>query len=209
MKINKENEFKQLIDIVKNGSTIEVKVAQKKIEKIFNALEIPRRKNKDLFLFFVDEIKNFDKIKDIDHQYYFINTLKYPFIVLGGENFEDWTEFILKLIQHSSGKIRQAAINAVDWLVLMNLNLDLSDTWYKKSTNENKKQTLNDRERFGNFVLKIENLLDEYHLSKYNRYKYVDSLPVGIYKSLNKLIFERLLRTEYQEKVYLDFLKGK
>jgi hypothetical protein len=59
---------------------------------------------------------------------------------------------------------------------------------------------------FGNFVLKIEKLLQDYDKPRFNRYKYVSSLPVGVYKSLNLLINE-LLNKNYYKKAYTKFLK--
>lgn len=69
-----------------------------------------------------------------------------------------------------------------------------------------KELVLKNRMRFGRFVMEVEGLIDQYHESRFKRYKYVSSLPTGVYKSLSKLITEVLLRTEFYEKLYQDFL---
>ena len=58
------------------------------------------------------------RFKDINHQMYFINTLKWPFLSLSEKYFEFFSEFILRYIQHSFGKIRQAIVSAADYLTM-------------------------------------------------------------------------------------------
>jgi hypothetical protein len=93
-----------------------------------------------------------------------------------------------------------------DWLVIMNLHLELSDFWLREPTAEDRETMRRDRQLFGHFVSKVEQLLDQYHEPKYDRYTYVRSLPAGVYKSLEKLMTECLLPTEYQKKIYREYL---
>lgn len=188
----------KLISIIKTDSREKVKEAQKQIEKFWHDVYIPHReKGRNAFLIFLDEIKKFEKIKDIDHQAYFINTLKWPFWVIGEEHFEEWADFILKYIQHPSGKIRQAILSATEYLVI-----DITDD-YKKD----KKVIENNKQRFFGFVYKADQLLEKYESPKYNRYEYIDSMPPGVYKSLQYLVAEKLLRNEKYENLYKEFLR--
>ena len=199
-------QINQLIKIIVTSSPSEIKAAQKEIEKMFNNRRSSDKELKETtFKPFVEAIRNFDKIEDVDHQYYFVNTLKYPFFVLGDYHFEEWSELILKLIQNPSGKIRQAAISATDWLVLMKLWIDEDKYFLKKPTKSDYERIERDRARFCTFVRKVEILLDKYYEQKYRRYKYVSSLPPSVYKSLEKLMTECLLPTEYQKKIYDDY----
>ena len=205
--MNPQN-IKALIEIVKTDNRQEVKTAQKAIESAWHNYYIPHRKEgKKAFAVFVEEIKNFDQIKDIDHQAYFISSLKWAFWAIGEEYFEEWAEFVLKCIQHPSGKIRQAIIHTTDILIM-----DLDDL---HGFRKDKKDTENERkmirqvialQRFGNFVMNVEALLERYYEPKYKRYKYVSSMPVGVYKSLQILITEKLLRSDYYENLYGEFL---
>lgn len=186
------------ISIIKTGSRAEVKEAQKQVEKFWHEVYFTHReKGKKSFLIFLEEIKKFEEIKDIDHQAYLINTLKWPFWVIGEEHFEEWADFILKYIQHPSGKIRQAILSAVEYLVI-----DITDDY-----NKEKKIIENNMNRFFNFVYSAEQLLQKYECPKYNHYKYINNMPSGVYKSLQYLVCEKLLRAEKYRYLYKEFLQ--
>ena len=192
-----DNSLKNLIEIIKTGSREEVKDAQKQVERFWHNRYISRREEcKKVFSIFLDEIEEFDKIQDIDHQAYFINTIKWSFWSASEESFGKWAEFILKYIQHPSGKIRQAIFHASDYLI-MSVIVDLD------SDNERIK------DRFGSFVYAVESLLEEYDEPRFHRYEYISSMPSSIYKSLQKLLVEVLFRNEYHKGLYRKWLKSK
>jgi len=85
-----KNPLENLLEVIKTGSPEEVKEAQKKVEKFWYEFYIPQREEgKKAFSIFLNEIKRFEKIKDIEHQAYFINTLKWPLWAIGEEYFEE------------------------------------------------------------------------------------------------------------------------
>ncbi|MDA3839876.1 MAG: hypothetical protein PF572_02195 [Patescibacteria group bacterium] len=206
--------LKNLIQTITTGTPAEVKVAQKQVKKFWHDFYIPNRKEGRLaFRVFLEKIKTFDQIKDIDHQAYFINTLKWPLWGGVGEDyFEEWAEFFLKHIQNSSGKIRQAVICATEYLI-HDLRLDR-----KRDFEIIRSQGLERKEfekivesnitRFGNFVMDVEDLIDRNFEARFKKYKYISSLPVSVYKSLNILITEVLFRSDYYKSIYQDFLNG-
>jgi len=197
-----QTDLKKLIQTIKTGSPLEVKLAQKQVGDCWHNYFIPHREEGKLaFRVFLEELKTFDQIKDVDHQAYFINTLKWPLWVIGEDYFEDWADFFLINIQHPAGKIRQAVISATDYLIL-----DISHNLRYDNEKENGDLVAKNKIRFGYFVMTVEGLVDQYYERKFNKYKYISSLPVGIYKSLNKLLLEILLKSEYFEKMYQDFL---
>ncbi len=153
------------------------------------------------------EIKNFDEIQDIDHQAYFINIIKWPLYAIGEEYFEDWVKFILKYIQHPSGKIRQAVLHFSDYLIT-NIVISLRFSEDRKISKADRQKVEKNKERFGHFIYTVEYLLGRYDEPKFSRYKYINSMPASVYKSLQKLMVEHLLRNEYYEKLYADFLKN-
>ncbi len=204
-----QNPLKNLIEIIKTGSPEEVKVARKKVEKFWHEVYIPKREEgRKAFSIFLDEIKKFDQIGDINHQAYFIYTLKRPFWSIGEEHFEEWADFILKYIQHPSGKIRQAIVKVANYLI-MDIVVDLKVSPSEKLSQESRQRIQKNRERFGSFVSRAEELLERYDEPRFHRYKYISNMPVSIYKSLQKLLVEDLLRSEYYEKLYADFLEQK
>ena len=56
--------------------------------------------------------------------------------------------------------------------------------------------------------MSVEALLNRYYEPKYKRYKYVSSMPVGIYKSLQILLTEKLLPSEYYQNLYDEYLRN-
>ncbi|MDD4358280.1 MAG: hypothetical protein PHY30_00500 [Candidatus Pacebacteria bacterium] len=201
-----KNYIENLIKIIKVGTREEVKQAQKKVEEFFHNVYIESRDDGEwAFSAFLEELKTFEEIKDIEHQAWFINTLKWPIYAIGEENFERWSSFLLNCVRHPSGKIRQAAIRAIDNLIIF-LRLDKSEK--PDSKNEEFEEIVDDnRKRFGCFVLAVEKLTEEYNEKRFNRYKYINNLPVGVYKSLQSLLVDVLLKSEFFENIYKEFLE--
>lgn len=200
--------MKELIELIKTGDRVRVKQAQKEIEKMCQHAGYPRtNKIKGEWRIFLDELDTFHKIADIDHQCYFINTLKWPMLMLGHDHFEQFAGFFLSNIQHESGKIRQAVIHAVNWLLLTICDFNL-DTDYRgrKLSNKVKEEHRKNINRFCLLVLRTEELIEQHHQPRYDRCKYVSSIPIGVYKSLQKLMVEALLPSDHREKIYQKFL---
>ncbi|MDA2922951.1 hypothetical protein MYX07_06840, partial [Patescibacteria group bacterium AH-259-L07] len=194
--------------IIKTGSREEAKQAQKLAEEFWHKVYIPQRaKGRKAFSIFLDEIKKFDEIQDVAHQIYLISVLKWPLLAIGEEDFEEWAEFILKYIQHSSGKIRQAILHAADYLI-MNIIIDLNIDDGKKISEAEKQRIKKSKDRFCHFTYIVESLLENYDEPRFRRYQYISSMPPSVYKSLQKLMVEVLLRNKYYEELYVDFLKG-
>jgi len=192
----------QLIKIIKTGDKAAVKEAQKQVAKVANDRTLDRNALKKELWAFIGEMKTFDQIKDIDHQTYFINTVKWAFIYLGSDYFKECEEFVIRQIQNPSGKIRQALLNAVDWLD-MTLHITRS-SWMKNISDE---EIERDRKRFCEFAYKVSQLLDWNYRKEYSRYKYIASLPPSVYKSLQVLLNDHLLRGELHENIFEEFIR--
>jgi len=202
-----EINLQKLINIIKVGSPADVKIAQKQIEKIWrDTCQHDDNKREEIFYIFLEELKIFSQIKDINHQAYFINTLKWPLHFIGEKYFSDWSDFILAYIQHPSGKIRQAIIKISDYLI-MDLRMDFKYDFVRtKDKNLNRQEIIvSNKKKFCSFVFSIEDLTRQYYESIFKKYKYVDSLPIGVYKSLQMLL-ANLLEAEFYEKMYHNFL---
>lgn len=201
--------LKNLIEIIKTGPREDAQQAQKLVEKFWHDVYIPQRaKGRKAFSIFLDEIKKFDKIQDVYGQIYLISVLKWPLLAIGEEYFEEWAEFILKYIQHPSGKIRQAILYAADYLI-MNIIIDLNIDKSRKLRKVHKQRIEKQKDRFCCFAYRVEGLLEKYDEPRLRRYKYIRSMPPSIYKSLQKLMVEILLRNQYYEDLYFDFLNKK
>ena len=204
----KKSDLAKFINIVKTGYATEVKEAKKQIEHFWhNYYRNYRKKGKEAFEQYLEEIKHFDDIKDDDHKAYFIHTLKWAFWAIGNEYFDVWVDFVLKAIQDPSGKVRQAIISCSDILV-MSLKTPGSFCFKGDKVPKSliKQQQLTDLIRFGLFVFSVEKLLEKYDKPIFRKYKYISSFPPGVYKSLQKLIVEQLLVTEYWQQQYEWYL---
>lgn len=200
-------EIASLIEVVKSGSRPEIKQAHKQLDKIFLAYRHDKKKQKlkaKINAYLQQQAEQLETIPDLDHQVALISAFKSAFWYLDALNFEFWSQFIFHYIQHPSGKVRQAILFAAD-IFFMTITFDLHDFAHSSKTQPqlSPAQALF---RFGSSVMRAEALLDTYSQPRYHRYKYISSLPAGVYKSLQKLLVEVLLRSEFYEDQYQVFL---
>ena len=59
---------------------------------------------------------------------------------------------------------------------------------------------------FCGFALKAFQLAEAHLEPRFKRHKYIDSLPAGVYKSLQQLLWESILTCDRLENIYNDFL---
>ena len=199
--------LQELIQIVIGGNREDVRAAQKRIEKYWEQRIRSHRtfKAKKDYAIFLEQIGNFENIKSLDNQVAFIGILKWPFLSIGETNFEFFAQFILKAIQHPSGKIRQAILNAVDWLTI-SCHLEPEDFYDRRIGKAELETMQRNKNIYFETVKKVEDLLDKYYKPRFGRYKYIDRMPPSIYKSLQYLLVVKLLRTEKYEHSYEQFL---
>jgi len=199
-----QKELKALITIIKTGTPAEVKLAQRQVEHLW-AKASQDEASRLKFSVFLDEAKTLDRIPDIDHKAYFINTLKWPLYFAQPYSFPAWTELLLKWVIHPEGKIRMAAVRVAQYLAV-----SMEDTLSQSSSDSNSQvpdQTSGfAKNAFCLFALHVDQLITQYHEPRFNRYKYISSLPAGVYKSLQQLLNDSLLCCDHLEKVYRDFL---
>jgi len=202
----------EIIAVIKTGTPAEVKQAQKRFEKYWDGLRGDEHKaaKEAVVELLLREIQGLESIKDADHQAYLINTLRWRLWTNSDKHFNEWRDFILKYIQHPSGKIRIAVIRACDYIAL-----ELGVPAHTYTYGKNKGTTSSEEEaayrvsknRFGFFVFAVEELLRKYDEPRFRRYKYVGSMLPSVYKSLQQLVTEVLLRSEFYEGIYQEFLR--
>ncbi len=182
----------EMIAVIKTGTPVEVKQAQKRFEKYWDGLRGEENKTtkEAVVEMLLRQIQDLESVKDADHQAYLINTLRWRLLTNIDKHFDEWRDFVLKYIQHPSGKIRIAVIRACDYITL---ELGVSAQFYR------------DRKNKG--ALSVEELLRKYDEPQFRRYKYVGSMPPSVYKSLQQLITEVLLRNEFYDGIYREFLR--
>lgn len=202
----KAKPLKDLIHAVMTGAPAEAKQAREEIDTLWRGITRTSEKQKAIYEAFIPAMDRFGEIANIENQIVFIYTLQWPFLVLSEKYFERFGDFILDRIQSPSGKVRQAILHTSDWLGLS------FDIWphlapSKKMDEATLARLESNRRRYFSFVRKAEELAEKYYEPKFGKYKYVNAIPTGIYKSIQYLITERLLRTGEYERAYDRFLE--
>ena len=198
-------DLKELIQIIKTGAPQEVKAAQKRVEKLWNQACFSPELEKE-FDVFVQEAANFEKISDMEHRAYFINTLKWPLWTDRLEHVPFWIEFLIACVRSPEGKIRLAAVHAAEYIV------QGMSGYFKNGGLFRRKEASPEQVRvaktyFCVFAMKAEGLINEYHKPEFNRCKYISALPPGIYKSAQQLLNQAILPSDYYKNIYTEFLR--
>ena len=188
----------EIIRIIKTGSPAEVKAAQKQVEKFWHQSCFNKTLRQE-FLVFMQEAQSFDSIADTYHKACFINTLKWPLLNAESDNFQFWSEFFLRHIQSPEGKIRIAVVRASEYL----LQVVANDFKRQGAPDEIAKSHLA-KKYFVQWIMRIEDLISKYHEKRFNRCKYIDAFPTGIYKSLQQMLHAQL-PSPYFNGIYSEF----
>lgn len=187
-----------LIQIVKTGSPAEVKSAQKQIEKLWNQ-SCQNKAMRQEFAVFMQEARAFDAIADTYHKASFINTIKWALWFADLDSFSFWSEFLLRQVQSPEGEIRVATVRASTYLLLM-----VSSNFDHEIPPDKIEKARLAKNCFGHWIMSIKALLAKYNEKRFNRCKYIDALPVGVYKSLQQLHHAQL-PSPYFEGIYNEF----
>jgi len=122
-------------------------------------------------------MKRINEIKNVDNKANFIYACRFAFLGDRNDEYLDFfLDFVIDALQNENGKVRIAALRASEWLGPIYYKPHLRKIIYEK-------------------IEKLENLLKKYFQPKFKRYKYLRSLPKGIYKSL-MAFYIRLRETE-------------
>lgn len=202
--MNNLSQLSKIVTTLKTGDSGEVKKARLELKNWFKIEGGKPTNDQQVGIrLIVTELQNLDEIEAIDRQVILIGSLKMIFLYYGSEHFDDFAEFIIKYIQYPNGKIRQSILSLAEWLMM---SLSIKDEFDQEKLSEAKKvKCERDLKNFCHIVEQTENLMRYYEEPKFNRYKYVSSLPAGIYKSLMKLLVETLLRSEFYENIYKKY----
>lgn len=202
----------EIISVIKTGTTAEVKQAQKLFKKYWDGLRGDENKaaKEAAVELLLSEIHAMDRVLDVERQAYLINTVRWRLWTSIDKHFDKWRDFVLKYIQHPSGKIRIAAIRACDYITL---ELGVPAQFYRDRKNKGALSAVEAadykarKNKFGLFTLAVEELLRKYDEPRSRRYKYMGCMPPSVYKSLQQLITEVLLRNEFYDGIYREFLR--
>ncbi len=197
-------DLKALILLIKTGTRGEVKAAQKQVERLWHrACFEPELW--PAFGVFAEEAAGYGSIPDLEHKLAFLNTLKWP---LWGEetaNFGFWTDFLIARVQEPEGKVRLAAVRAAEYLAVAMLSaFDTPGGLRFKDLSPEAREKV--RRQFFTFAQKADELVRKYRTPAMKKYRYISSLPPGVFKSCQQLLNRSILTTEERKAQFLAFL---
>lgn len=193
-----EQDLRKLLDVLMTGNPGQVRSAKKEIEKLCNTERRAFHKGTYVAL---EYLPKFDQIKKAENQAAFASGLSLFYLSLGDEYFDRLADFTLKLLQHSSGTVREAIRKTADWLYV-SLTSRAHPFVYpkgKKLTEEQKRIQEEAECQYINLVHKVELLIDQYNDGSEN-VQYIQDMKPSINKSL-QLYWSRLTEARSYQRI--------
>src|SRR3990167_3269568 len=104
-------------------------------------------------------------------------------------HFKELKDFVLKVICHSDGHVREQMRKTADWLYI-SVSSRVRPFMYPKGKKLSEKQ-IADREKakneFAEYLNDIEYLMEKYDDGRYDGFEYIDDMKPSVYKSLQLL----------------------
>lgn len=195
-----QKEFEHIFAILKKGSQEEVRTAKKRIDKLWYGDRENFEKNSIIAL---KQMKEFETIQNPKNQEAFVSGLSIFLLVLSDTHFKELKNFVLKVICHPNGHVREQMRKTADWL-FMSLTSRINPFVYPKGKKLTEKQILAQEEaknEFAEYLGDIEDLMTRYDDGSNNRIKYISSLKPSVYKSL-QLLWSDLTRGGLHKKLH-------
>lgn len=178
-------EIEKQFNFLKSGSPVEMKEAKKTIKKLWHKNTKIFNENID---FILEIIKDFDSIADNTHKAAVISGLSLAHLSLADEYFEELKKFIVKNLQNTDGRIREAASDVSSWLYI-SLSDRANPFVYPEGMPLNEKQKERQviaTKQYIDFVYELETLMDKYPAPD-DKTEYIDEMKPSINKSLQKV----------------------
>ena len=168
-----KEKIRELIRLIKTGDTEQSRTAKKALHKLRDSSDDKVRALIAAEL--TSEMRDFDSIENTDNRANFIYSLGLVFLSKIDTHFDFFMDFLIERLQDKNGKIRNAALNVAKGIYPI--------PSLRHKIEQRMKET--------------EKLLEKYCQPKFKRCKYVQSLPPGIYKSLQMLMHKLSWVDEY------------
>jgi len=195
--------LQEAIQKIKTGDKEDIKAANIFLKSFWNDSIKSKRKSVQLVKVYISEFRNFNSIQNKSNQIAFISLCKWAFMHSSDDEkyFKKCQEFVMEIIQHPSGHIRHAMVWVADYIT-MGLCLK-PDSFRKNITPEKIKEH---QRLYGELIDEVYELCDKYFQKRFGRIKYIQSLPLGVYKSL-QFLSTHLMPSEYFENAYREYLQ--
>ena len=195
-----QKEFDHFFNILKNGNQQEIKTAKKRIDKIWHSDSEGFKRYATIAL---DQLRKFDTIQNPKNQAAFVSGLSLFFLVLSDTHFLQLKNFVLKVICHPNGHVREQMRKTADWMYI-SLSSRIHPFAWPKSKKLTQKQILEQekaKKEFAGYLNGIELLMEKYDDGSYDKFKYIDGMKPSVYKSL-QLLWSDLTRGGLQKDLH-------
>lgn len=195
-----QKEFEHIFSTLKNGTQEEVKTAKKRIDKLWHDDRNNFEKNS---LIALEQMKKFETINNSKNQAALISGLSLFFLVLSDTHFKELKNFVLKMICHPDGHVREQTRKTADWLFI-SLTSRINPFIWPKGKKLTQKQ-IAEQEKAKNecaeYLNDIELLMEKYDDRNYDNFKYIDGMKPSVHKSL-QLLWSNLTRGNLHKKLH-------
>jgi hypothetical protein len=181
--------FEEFFEVLATGTRDEINGVKKQIEKIGRE-DLPLFKRTDEFVFKI--IADFYRISDAEHKAATISGMSLFYLVLADNHFDVLKKFIVRNLQDSDGRVREAARKTGEWLFI-SLSSRAEPFVYPEDTplnEEQKGEQITARKQYIDFVAEIESLIDQCDDTDESA-EYIDDMKPSVHKSL-QLFWDRL-----------------
>jgi hypothetical protein len=181
-----KKEFEQIFSTLKNSNQEEIRIAKKQLDKLWHK---DRKKFKKNGPFVLQQLKDFDNIKNPKNQEAFVSGLNLFFLVLADTHFNQLKEFTLKVICHQNGHVREQMRKTADWLYI-SLSSRIHPFVWPEGKKLNQKQIEEQekaKDELVEYLSGTERLMELYDDGSNDDVKFIDKLKPSVYKSLQML----------------------
>lgn len=196
------NTIKECFDTIFRGNEEESRLAAREVRKILYSSRGEKDKYQDIHNIVNGAAEEYAKISEAWRQENFVMAVSVIYFLHDRENQPDFLfPWLLDLLQHENGYIRQAVvrmiINEIGPLTVHIRYPGHKPGYFGKLMPEQADNILY------SLFLNLNNLSSALWLPKYKRYKYIDSLPVNAYKSIQMVLahLEELCGREYLDRL--------
>lgn len=183
------NTIKECFGTILNGGKEESRQAARKVRKlVYSSSAEGREKYKEIAVIVRTAPETYTRISEDWRQENFVMAISVIYFLHNRENEPDFLfSWLLELIQHKNGYIRQASVKMICHEIG-------PLTYHIRFPNEKSDWHKFSPEQADNILrslfVSLNGLLSVLWQPKYKRYKYIDSLPASPYKSVQMVLFE-------------------
>ena len=185
-----EQNFRRLFSVLMVGNRNEVKTAKKDLEQLLHRERKAFQKSAAVAL---EYLPQFEQIKGTENQAALASGLGLFFLVLADEHLDTLKNFVLKVIQHPDGRVREAIRKTADWLYA-SLSSRVMPFVYPEGTKLSEQQEVMQRmgrEQYLAFVAELDALIEKYNDESEDA-EYIEDMKPSVNKSL-QLLWSRLI----------------